>query len=1210
MAWSVSSQLSNGTNTGSLEQFSRSCSVSSGCSPCDKRRKETPPKVHINPSMVYRCCSLNSTRQPSRSFSSLSSLALVVVRLWIVLCCLSTSVRCFPKVFRTNEICGVYNGHRVYFELGDRGQLQATNVTVPYLPRASSVGNQTIANVCTLELVTCPSCNFKISLSYSNFPNKCSTVYNEPPCRCDYLEFTEPPFDAAEYTGRRNCGHDVVYQTQTRSVMIKFVYWSNHSHAFTLDYVAERNRETIQANPGPSPNVTDISGAHHHRLITTPHFPSYYPRDFGKEYVLSCNVEACRINVMFSDFQLAKTSTMDFYDWNGQRLCAVSGAIFRPPVVQSTGPSMIIRFYANGGSALGYRALVSFLSVASSTDRSLHPNTNCGGVVENIGGAITMMKMVNGANDSRIYDCVWLIKPPNTYAHLKTHLSLRVDTVEKLGPQSILTIIQGTTSDGTVLSMSRADGGGVSKKELVVPLTSGFYVHLRGTFGAMSRLALVYTAFSYMDCYIGSEFLCQNRKCIPIQLHCDGFDHCGDNSDEPESCVQQWAEDPMDRRWYAHTPNYYFPKMDRYPDLRTATIIFIGSSLGLIMLISALIVLLYRTGNRARQQRELHSQLQTISELLDSNATHGAEELDDPPNYEAPPDYDEIIKIGMDEEMGKGGKRRRHSSSASGRRSRMRRSRRPSNTSLDASNPILEVQLPPETDGGMPSTSGFSSGRCQVMDEASDYNNDSDACERFSEADLEGEDHDLRLASGWNRTERGDFFITSRILETAATPAGTGSSIGHGTATSASPPPTYAQSNAQYLATHTNSTVVTCAPSCIPSRGATAARIQTETTFPISLGVSFLPTSTLGFATAPSSSAAQPTPLTPTSSSAISSLNSQQSSINEQNVTHSEHSDNFIGGSVVCNTTSSILDTPAVVWSDTKRTSDRPWQAFSSSSDETSSAMPSMPSRIPVTTVASTTINSLDLTQLQEIDSYLLAYGRINATESGPSPGSSQETIGSNRTSLTQLTLSASTSVRSSCLCHYSNRSFHQLQSATSNTSSSSSATLSYEMLGKHCPLCRGHARSQPLVTTHQTQPVATLARTAAYCSICSGRIMLVPGTTVSQQHVRLAQQPDQSRTDQTLGPTPPVQVCTCFGRYPSQTNITRTTSSVGTLLATRTYSMDRLDDGDFAGTGYSSDRRSAVRCSGGAVSRFDGYSSTLQQHRSTPANERRRHEV
>lgn len=39
-----------------------------------------------------------------------------------------------------------------------------------------------------------------------------------------------------------------------------------------------------------------------------------------------------------------------------------------------------------------------------------------------------------------------------------------------------------------------------------------------------------------IDCLIGSELLCENQKCIPIQLQCDGFDHCGDNSDEPESC--------------------------------------------------------------------------------------------------------------------------------------------------------------------------------------------------------------------------------------------------------------------------------------------------------------------------------------------------------------------------------------------------------------------------------------------------------------------------------------------------------------------------------------------------------------------------------------------------------------------------------------------------------------------------------------------------
>lgn len=71
-----------------------------------------------------------------------------------------------------------------------------------------------------------------------------------------------------------------------------------------------------------------------------------------------------------------------------------------------------------------------------------------------------------------------------------------------------------------------------------------------------------------------------------------------------------------DRKWHANKANYYFPKIDRYPDLKTATLVFVASSLGLIILISALIILLYRMGARARQQRELQSRLQTISELL------------------------------------------------------------------------------------------------------------------------------------------------------------------------------------------------------------------------------------------------------------------------------------------------------------------------------------------------------------------------------------------------------------------------------------------------------------------------------------------------------------------------------------------------------------------------------------------------------------------
>lgn len=112
-----------------------------------------------------------------------------------------------------------------------------------------------------------------------------------------------------------------------------------------------------------------------------------------------------------------------FYDWNGQRLDVSSGARFRPPVIVSSGPSLLIRFYANGGTGLGYKAFYSFV-IGYTYDKSVQPITDCGGYVENLGGTITMMNMVD--QGVKIYDCVWLIRPPNNFLHMKTHMYLKV----------------------------------------------------------------------------------------------------------------------------------------------------------------------------------------------------------------------------------------------------------------------------------------------------------------------------------------------------------------------------------------------------------------------------------------------------------------------------------------------------------------------------------------------------------------------------------------------------------------------------------------------------------------------------------------------------------------------------------------------------------------------------------------------------------------
>lgn len=110
-----------------------------------------------------------------------------------------------------------------------------------------------------------------------------------------------------------------------------------------------------------------------------------------------------------------------------------TGEIFRPPIIVSSGPSLLIRFNANGATGMGYRAVINFVEESQIDDVEIRPDTNCGGHVELMGGAITMMNMVSNDTEPRTYDCVWLIRPPVSYSHLKTHISLRVDSFNKLG---------------------------------------------------------------------------------------------------------------------------------------------------------------------------------------------------------------------------------------------------------------------------------------------------------------------------------------------------------------------------------------------------------------------------------------------------------------------------------------------------------------------------------------------------------------------------------------------------------------------------------------------------------------------------------------------------------------------------------------------------------------------------------------------------------
>nr|CAI5831952.1 unnamed protein product [Callosobruchus analis] len=552
----------------------------------------------------------------------------------IVLLLISPLVEC-----QYNDICGLHHGKKFFLEHGESG-----SVVADFKDNVVETNGSSTYSRCKVEFVTCSSCIIEIQFRYLNISRNCGRSPVIDTCGCDYVWIYEPHIE--DTSGEQFCGRfirsnnsELTYVSQTRNVAITFVYNNEYGHAFTLDYFTKRNRVAVTGYPTLS-NMNNAS-----QYIASAFFPQLYPIDLAVEYVITCeSVEPCRISLLFTDFLVDDSSIMEFFDWNGQRMYVMSGNTFRPPVIISNGPSMTMKFYANGGSDYGFKASYSFI-LGHMDDLAFKPNIGCGGYVNNLGGGITMMNMVE--DGTKFYDCVWIIKPPEVYFHRKTHLYVKVATFLDFAGTTELTIRQGLTSNQPyveVLKYPMAHYVSPRQKEHVVPITQGFYVRLRGVFTPQTRLAIVYAAFNYKDCFGGSDFLCENMRCIPILLNCDGFDHCGDNSDESTNCSQ----DPKDRREYSKIPNFLFPKIEPYSDITTATFVFLTCSFGLIGVILAMALLLYRVNVRARHQRQIQDHIETIHAILEESVGDVEEEIivpDDPPDYEPPPDYNELVKI-------------------------------------------------------------------------------------------------------------------------------------------------------------------------------------------------------------------------------------------------------------------------------------------------------------------------------------------------------------------------------------------------------------------------------------------------------------------------------------------------------------------------------------------------------------------------------------
>uniref|UniRef100_A0A8D8MWX6 (northern house mosquito) hypothetical protein n=1 Tax=Culex pipiens TaxID=7175 RepID=A0A8D8MWX6_CULPI len=225
---------------------------------------------------------------------------------------------------------------------------------------------------------------------------------------------------------------------------------------------------------------------------------------------------------------------------------------------------------------------------------------------------------------------------------------------------------------------------------------------------------------------------------------------------------------------------------------------------------------------------------------------------------------------------------------------------------------------------------------------------------------------------------------------------------------------------------------------------------------------------------------------------------------------------------------------PSHIWSPTSR-SQRPWLAFSSGDELRQVASVTSSASIPAVHTFSPNydrsqiFDSIDLSQINEIDAYLLAYGSGSEMRSPDDAGSGFD-LHSTATGLSHLP-STSSLARNS------------IAGSSLGSNSRSIASASYDHVVRNCPRCR-----EPLRYHSQCpncQPGRTNTIPANMCSACGGKISLEENLDRSQ-----AVGEGQLATA--------VKLCNCFPKFPSTTNIVRSGSA--NVIPPRPFSADRAE--------------------------------------------------
>ncbi|XP_022241270.1 uncharacterized protein LOC106459125 [Limulus polyphemus] len=535
-----------------------------------------------------------------------------------------------------SNLCSSLNGKTYFIDVGETGIIKGGNAS----SLASSENlEQSAPQRCSVELVTCPSCHIVVSNLSVNIP-KCSSVES---CRCDYVFIKETAYAkfGQEFCGTTsNQSSTMQYESKTKLITIEVLHSFPSTDSFAVQFKAVKNVYVLKGHH-------DFYQSNTTGFFESPHFPVDYPRDYSAEYIIRNIENKGYIQLIFTDFQLSYWSYIEVYDSDSTRINVYRGNVFRPPIIISSGPILTLKFQASDGHpSRGFRAKYTFISPPHK-DWLTQPSTDCGGIVDDKGGAITMMNM-SSSIELQPYDCVWLIRPRNSDTY-ETHLFIRVAEFEFMGPKSVLVIHQGLTSKSNVLETvtSYRHHKIPRGREYVIPANEGFYVRLKGFFSNKSRLAIVYGTFRYEECYSTGEFQCLDGRCLTHRLRCDAFNHCVDGSDEHSCSGHKGLTSSSDSDWWEIlTPNYYFPKHAKISEGGNNTIVLIACLAGIGIFILTTIMILVKLHKKRSDADATRGSLRTISGEIDqSRITSRLIVMSDPPRYDPPPSYEDVLKF-------------------------------------------------------------------------------------------------------------------------------------------------------------------------------------------------------------------------------------------------------------------------------------------------------------------------------------------------------------------------------------------------------------------------------------------------------------------------------------------------------------------------------------------------------------------------------------